>query len=67
MRCCRIVIIDGPDSWAKELVDEGKVERFYGVDFTDEATIFDRCLAKIKQAEKVRWACPGHFVVFVAS
>ena len=50
----RLVIIDGPDSWAKELVDEKIVEKFYGIDFTDESTIFDRCLAKIKEAEKVR-------------
>ena len=49
----RIVIIDGPDSWAKELVTEGKAESFYGIDFTDETTIFDRCLAKVKQVEKV--------------
>lgn len=48
---CRLVIIDGPDSWAKELVDEKIVEKFYGIDFTDESTIFDRCLAKIKEAE----------------
>ena len=47
------MIIDGPDSWAKELVDEKIVEKFYGIDFTDESTIFDRCLAKIKEAEKV--------------
>ena len=47
------MIIDGPDSWAKELVTEGKAEAFYGIDFTDETTIFDRCLAKVKQVEKV--------------
>ena len=47
------MIIDGPDSWAKELVDEKIVEKFYGIDFTDESTIFDRCLAKIKEAESV--------------
>ena len=46
------MIIDGPDSWAKELADEKIVEKFYGIDFTDESTIFDRCLAKIKEAEK---------------
>ena len=49
----RLVIIDGPDSWAKELVTEKIAEKFYGIDFTDESTIFDRCLAKIKEAEKV--------------
>ena len=50
--CCRLVIIDGPDSWAKELVDKKIVDKFYGIDFTDESTIFDRCLAKVKEAEK---------------
>lgn len=48
-----MVIIDGPDSWAKELVTEKIAEKFYGIDFTDESTIFDRCLAEIKEAEKV--------------
>ncbi len=34
-------------------MDEKIVEKFYGIDFTDESTIFDRCLAKIKEAESV--------------
>ena len=51
--CCRVVIIDGPDSWAKNLVNEKVIEKFYPVDFTDEAAIFDKCLARVKQAEKV--------------
>ena len=63
--CCvldRIVIIDGPDSWAKELVAEGKISKFYGMDFTDESTIFERCLAKIKQAEQVGLQCLSPFL-----
>ncbi|KAK9918865.1 hypothetical protein WJX75_007641 [Coccomyxa subellipsoidea] len=48
----RVVIIDGPDSWAKCLVEEKVIEKFYPVDFTDEAAIFDKCLARIKQAEQ---------------
>ena len=56
----RIVIIDGPDSWAKELVAEGKAAKFYGMDFTDESTIFERCLAKVKQAEQVRHSTAPH-------
>jgi hypothetical protein len=53
MPVVRIVIIDGPDSWAKCLVEEGKIEKFYPVDFTDEAAVFDKCLDRLKQAEKV--------------
>ena len=56
----RLVIIDGPDSWAKELVEEKVVEKFYGIDFTDESTIFDRCLAKIKEAESASPLTPDH-------
>ncbi len=60
-RCCRVVIIDGPDSWAKTLVGEKVIEKFYPVDFTDEAAIFDKCLVRIKQAEAVSlldyWNC----------
>ncbi len=48
-----MVIIDGPDSWAKNLAGEKVIEKFYPVDFTDEAAIFDKCLARVKQAEKV--------------
>jgi hypothetical protein len=61
---CRVVIIDGPDSWAKCLVEEKVIEKFYPVDFTDEAAIFDKCLARIKQAEQVRSLFMKHASIF---
>lgn len=50
----RSVIIDGPDSWSQNLVKEGMVEQFMGIDFADADTIFDRCLAAINKIKQVR-------------
>ncbi|EFN59059.1 hypothetical protein CHLNCDRAFT_137776 [Chlorella variabilis] len=40
----RSVVIDGPDSWSKHLVEEGQIEKFVGLDMSDGDTVFDRCL-----------------------
>lgn len=50
----RSVIIDGPDSWSQSMVNEGLVERFVGIDFSDADTIYDRCLAAIIKVKQVR-------------
>ena len=39
----RTFIIDGPDSWAQVLEDEGVIERFVPVDMTDASCTFDLC------------------------
>lgn len=44
----RIVVVDGPDSWAKSMVADGLAERFIAVDMRDADTVFDRTLAEIK-------------------
>ncbi|KAL4430749.1 hypothetical protein ABPG75_006005 [Micractinium tetrahymenae] len=40
----RSVVIDGPDSWSKHLLEEGIIEKFVGLDMSDADTVFDRCL-----------------------
>lgn len=49
----RSVIIDGPDSWSQTLQQEGIIERFIGLDFSDADTVFERCLEAIKKAQTV--------------
>ena len=44
----RSVLIDGPDSWSRELETQGIVERYIGLDMSDEATVFERVLAEIE-------------------
>lgn len=46
----RSIIIDGPDSWSQTLVDEGIAEKFYGLDFSDADTVFERCVEVIEKA-----------------
>ena len=51
----RMVIIDSPESkWVKELEDDETISKFVPIDFNDEAAVFDKCLAAIKDIEKVR-------------
>ncbi|KAK2080066.1 hypothetical protein QBZ16_002462 [Prototheca wickerhamii] len=44
----RSVLIDGPDSWSRELETQGIVERYIGLDMSDESTVFERVLAEIE-------------------
>lgn len=44
----RSVLIDGPDSWSRELEESGIVERFIGLDLSDEVTVFDRVISEIE-------------------
>ena len=50
----RSVILDGPDSWSQTLVAEGIAERFVPIDFSDPDSVFERCVAAIQAARKVR-------------
>ena len=45
----KAVIIDGPDSWSQQLVEDGLAEDFVGVDFGDADTLFDRLLDTCRQ------------------
>lgn len=47
------IILDGPDSWAQSLQDEGKIEKFVPVDFADAESAFDRCVAAINKVKSV--------------
>lgn len=44
------VVLDGPDSWCKQLQEEGVIEKYIPIDFSDAETVFDRCLEAIKAA-----------------
>ncbi|KAK9851562.1 hypothetical protein WJX84_001702 [Apatococcus fuscideae] len=48
----RIVIIDEADSWSRQLLEEGVIERFIPFDFSDQETVFDRCMAVMRRIEK---------------
>ncbi|MEW5318059.1 MAG: hypothetical protein WDW38_009312 [Sanguina aurantia] len=48
----RTVVLDGPDSWVQLLVEQGIVEKFVPIDFSDADTVYDRCLAAIKLVQK---------------
>ena len=48
----RAVVIDGPDSWSKEMEAEGVIERFVGLDMSDAETVYDRCLEAIQRVKR---------------
>lgn len=60
----RTVIVDGPDSWSKELVDEGIAERFVAVDFSDAETVFERMLVALKKV-RVSLGCVSRSCCFL--
>jgi biotin carboxylase len=43
----KVSILDGPDSWAKCLVDEDVIESYIELDFTDYNTLFERAVDAI--------------------
>lgn len=45
---CRAVILDAEDSWSSKLVDEGVIEKFMPIDFSDTDALFDNCMDAIK-------------------
>lgn len=50
------IILDGPDSWAQSLQDDGKIEKFVGIDFSDSESAFERCVAAISKIKSVSTA-----------
>ncbi|KDD77179.1 ATP-grasp domain-containing protein [Helicosporidium sp. ATCC 50920] len=48
----RSVLIEGPDSWARELEREGVIERFIGIDMTESETLFDRIVEAIEGVKR---------------
>lgn len=48
----RSIIIDGPDSWSQQLVQDGLAEEFIGIDFSEADTLFDRLM------DTCRKVCP---------
>ena len=39
--------------WPQDMVAEGVIEKFIGLDMSDAETVFDRCLEAIKRVKKV--------------
>lgn len=51
---CRMVIIDSPESsWVQGMQDDGTISKFVPIDFNDEATVFEKCLAAVRDVERV--------------
>jgi len=48
----KIVIVDGPDSWAQTLVDEGVIEKFIPLDMTDAANVFAKALCIVESIDE---------------
>lgn len=48
------IILDGPDSWAQSLQEDGKIEQFVGIDFSDSESAFERCVSAIHKIKSVR-------------
>ena len=44
----KMVVVDGPDSWARGMVEEGLATKFIAVDMRDADTVFERTLAAIQ-------------------
>jgi hypothetical protein len=54
------IVLDGPDSWIKTLVDLGIVKKFLPINFEDVAAVFDKALGAIQQLKHVCrlcWCC----------
>lgn len=47
------IVLDGPDSWAQRMVDEGVIRKFVPIDFEDAGAVFDRCLEAIQSLKRV--------------
>lgn len=43
----KMTILDGPESWTKQLVEDGVIESYIELDFTDYGTLFERAMDAI--------------------
>jgi hypothetical protein len=50
----RAVMIDGSESWSRILADEGVLEKFVPFDWSDQDTVFERCLEVCQRVEQVK-------------
>lgn len=46
----RSIVVDGPDSWARDMEKLGTIERFLPLDMSESETVLERCLEAIKEA-----------------
>ncbi|GJQ10043.1 hypothetical protein GpartN1_g1834.t1 [Galdieria partita] len=47
----QIIIMDGPDSWARSLLDQGLIRDYLELDLTDYSTVFDRAMGLVNQLD----------------
>ena len=40
----KAIVLDGPDSWAQLMKDEGVISAFVPIDFSHPTDVFDQCL-----------------------
>lgn len=50
----RSIVVDGPESWSKGLVDDGLAEAFIEMDFSDADTLFERLLHQCRKVPPPR-------------
>jgi len=48
----KAIVLDGPDSWAQLMKDEGVISAFVPIDFSHPTDVFDQCLKGLKAATK---------------
>jgi len=46
-----LIIMDGPDSWARSLLDQGLIIDYLELDFTDYSTIFERAMRLVRRLD----------------
>jgi carnosine synthase len=51
----KTIILDGPDSWAQLLKDEGVISAFVPIDFSHPTDVFDQCLKVRVQGTSGTW------------
>jgi hypothetical protein len=53
----RSVVIDGPDSWSKSMAEDGIIEHFIAIDFSDTDTLFRRVLDACQKVCRACFVC----------
>lgn len=56
----KCVVLDGPDSWARQMEGEGVIEKLVAVDMADAGTVFTRCCDALAAVEEE----VGHATVY---
>eukprot|EP00798_Chlamydomonas_sp_ICE-L_P025943 gene25943-11622_t len=55
------IVLDGPDSWCQLLEQEGVIEKFLPIDFSEADTVLDRCYELLEKEGTVEKLLPIDF------